>query len=384
LLQLIDDPRPGVRVTAIETSGAWLLSEELGGALAARAAAGPAAEREAALLALAGGKDPRAGDLVHRWAGAGDERLRIWAAEGAAVLGEELELAKLMEDSAASVRLAALAGLLGAEDGQSAAWARVGLDDADPALRSAALEWLESHPEVTVDELLRALDGPGGRRLIELELNGVAAITARGQHESLERGAAIAALEELARSRNFPVRRAAADALTQLDRPRPPVGIVNTTLNMDSYREIVRSTWKTRWAEIRTRHGFVRLRIDCPQVPLTCNNFFQLANQGFYNGLEFHRVVPDFVAQGGDPRGDGWGGPGYIIRDEVGRLRYERGVVGMALSAPDTAGSQFFITLSRQPHLDGIYTAFGEVVAGTEILDQIAKGDRILDIVEVE
>jgi cyclophilin family peptidyl-prolyl cis-trans isomerase len=384
LLELMEDPRPGVRLTAIEASGAWLLSEELGGVLARRAAAGPAAEREAALLALAEGGDPRAGDLVVQWAGSGDQRQRVWAAEGAAVLGEELTLAELMEDPAASVRLAALAGLLGLENEQSAAWARVGLVDTDPAMRSAALEWLVSHAEVTVDELVRAIGGPGGRRLPVLAMNGVAAVAARGQHEPLERGSAIAALEELARARDFPVRRAAADALTELDRPRPPVGIVTTTLTMDSYREIARLTWRRRFAEIRTRHGNLRLRIACPQAPLTCNNFFQLANQGFYNGLDFHRVIADFVVQGGDPRGDGWGWPGYVIRDEVGRLRYDRGVVGMALSGPDTAGSQFFITLSRQPHLDGTYTAFGEVVEGVEILDQIAKGDRILEIVEVE
>ncbi|MGB5889015.1 MAG: peptidylprolyl isomerase [Thermoanaerobaculia bacterium] len=384
LLELMDDPRPGVRVTAIEASAAWLLTKELGGVLAVRSATGPAAEREAALLALAEGGDPRAGDLVVQWAGSGDERQRIWAAEAAAVLGEELELAMLMEDPAAGVRLAALAGLLGEENEQSADWARFGLEDTDPAMRSSALEWLEAHPEVTVDELMLALGGPGGRRFIELSLNGVAAVAARGTHEPLERGSAIAALESLARVLDYPVRRAAADALTQFDRPRPPVGIVSTALTMDSYREIVRLTWKTRFAEIRTRHGLLRLRLACPLAPLTCNNFLQLANQGFYDGLEFHRVIADFVVQGGDPRGDGWGGPGYTIRDEVGRLRYDRGVVGMALSGPDTAGSQFFITLSRQPHLDGIFTAFGEVVAGFEILDLIAKGDRILEIVEVE
>ncbi|MGB6363098.1 MAG: peptidylprolyl isomerase, partial [Thermoanaerobaculia bacterium] len=384
LLELMDDPRPGVRVTAIEASAAWLLTKELGGVLAVRSATGPAAEREAALLALAEGGDPRAGDLVVQWAGSGDERQRIWAAEAAAVLGEELELAMLMEDPAAGVRLAALAGLLGEENEQSADWARFGLEDTDPAMRSSALEWLEAHPEVTVDELMLALGGPGGRRFIELSLNGVAAVAARGTHEPLERGSAIAALESLARVLDYPVRRAAADALTQFDRPRPPVGIVSTALTMDSYREIVRLTWKTRFAEIHTRHGLLRLRLACPLAPLTCNNFLQLANQGFYDGLEFHRVIADFVVQGGDPRGDGWGGPGYTIRDEVGRLRYDRGVVGMALSGPDTAGSQFFITLSRQPHLDGIFTAFGEVVAGFEILDLIAKGDRILEIVEVE
>ena len=116
------------------------------------------------------------------------------------------------------------------------------------------------------------------------------------------------------------------------------------------------------------------MRLACPQAPLTCLNFLQLAGQGFFDGLPFHRVVPDFVVQGGDPRGDGSGGPGYTIRDEINRLRYDRGAVGMALAGPDTGGSQFFITLSPQPHLDGGYTVFGEVVAGDEVLDQIRAG----------
>jgi cyclophilin family peptidyl-prolyl cis-trans isomerase len=117
---------------------------------------------------------------------------------------------------------------------------------------------------------------------------------------------------------------------------------------------------------------------------MTCINFLNLAGQGFYDGLVFHRVVPDFVVQGGDPRGDGTGGPSYSIRDEINQLRYDRGVVGMALAGPDTGGSQFFLTLSPQPHLDGGYTAFGEVVSGGEVLDQIRLGDRIETIVEVK
>ena len=108
-----------------------------------------------------------------------------------------------------------------------------------------------------------------------------------------------------------------------------------------------------------------------------------LAGQHFYDGLLFHRVVPDFVIQAGDPRGDGYGGPGYVLGDEINRLRYRRGILGMALAGPDTGGSQFFITLSPQPHLDGTYTAFGEVVAGAEVLDTIQVGDRIESIVEV-
>jgi cyclophilin family peptidyl-prolyl cis-trans isomerase len=111
------------------------------------------------------------------------------------------------------------------------------------------------------------------------------------------------------------------------------------------------------------------------ESPLTVANFARLVGQGFYRGLTFHRVVPNFVIQGGDPRQDGNGGPGYVIPCEMNLHPYRRGVVGMALSGKDTGGSQFFVTLSAQPHLDGRYTAFGEVVRGEEVLDRILEGD---------
>ena len=104
----------------------------------------------------------------------------------------------------------------------------------------------------------------------------------------------------------------------------------------------------------------------------------RLAARSYYDGLTFHRVVPDFVAQGGDPRGDGWGGPGFTLRCELSPRRYLRGTVGMALAGKDTGGSQFFITHSMQPHLDGKYTIIGEVVAGMEVVDTLLPGDRIL------
>ncbi|HEY4592891.1 MAG TPA: peptidylprolyl isomerase, partial [Thermoanaerobaculia bacterium] len=149
------------------------------------------------------------------------------------------------------------------------------------------------------------------------------------------------------------------------------------------YRQIVERTRQPRTVEIHTQRGTITVRLACPQAPMTCLNFLNLASQGFFDGLTFHRVVPDFVIQGGDPKGDGSGGPGYAIRDEIDRLRYSRGVVGMALAGPDTGGSQFFFTLSPQPHLDGGYTAFGEVTAGAGVLDQIRLGDRIEKVVEV-
>ena len=102
-----------------------------------------------------------------------------------------------------------------------------------------------------------------------------------------------------------------------------------------------------------------------------------LARKGFFNGLAIHRVVPDFVVQDGDPRGDGEGGPGYTIRDELNELPYLRGTVGMALDWKDTGGSQFFITHSPQPHLDARYTVFGHVVNGIEVVDRIQPWDVI-------
>jgi cyclophilin family peptidyl-prolyl cis-trans isomerase len=106
-------------------------------------------------------------------------------------------------------------------------------------------------------------------------------------------------------------------------------------------------------------------------------NFAALARRKFYDGQLFHRVVPDFVAQGGDPRGDGWGGPGYTIRCELDAATYTRGTVGMALAGKDTGGSQFFVTHTAHPHLDGGYTVFGRLEAGFEALDALTVGDRI-------
>jgi cyclophilin family peptidyl-prolyl cis-trans isomerase len=113
---------------------------------------------------------------------------------------------------------------------------------------------------------------------------------------------------------------------------------------------------------------------------MTVDNFIQLAQRGFYNGLAFVRVVPNFVIQGGDPRGDQNGGPGYHIRDEINLRQYGTGAVGMALSGKDTGGSQFFITHSPQPHLDGGYTLFGQVIEGLEVVNRIARGDLIRSV----
>ncbi len=128
---------------------------------------------------------------------------------------------------------------------------------------------------------------------------------------------------------------------------------------------------------IETTKGTIEIELSVLDAPQTAQNFIALARKGYFNGLQIHRVVPNFVIQDGDPRGDGSGGPGYSIRDELNDRPYVRGTVGMALSGPDTGGSQFFITHSPQPHLDAKYTAFGHVVNGMDVVDRIQQLDVI-------
>jgi cyclophilin family peptidyl-prolyl cis-trans isomerase/HEAT repeat protein len=133
-------------------------------------------------------------------------------------------------------------------------------------------------------------------------------------------------------------------------------------------------------ATMRTVRGRIVITFDGVKAPLTVLNFATLADRHAYDNLRFHRVVPGFVAQDGDPRGDGEGGPGYAIRDELTLLPYSRGAVGMALSGPDTGGSQYFLTLTPQPHLTGHYTVFGAVTSGLNAMDALVEGDAINSI----
>ena len=130
-------------------------------------------------------------------------------------------------------------------------------------------------------------------------------------------------------------------------------------------------------AYIETDRGTIEIELAILDAPLTVGNFIALARKGFYNGIAVHRLVPDFVMQHGDSRGDGDGGPGYTIRDEINQRPYLRGTVGMALDWKDTGGSQYFITHSPQPHLDDRYTVFGYVVDGMDVVDQVDQWDVV-------
>ena len=132
-------------------------------------------------------------------------------------------------------------------------------------------------------------------------------------------------------------------------------------------------------AVINTNKGSIRVELYPDKTPLTCANFVNLAKRGYYNGIVFHRVIPDFMVQGGDPAGTGSGGPGYKFEDEVntGLKHTGPGILSMANAGPGTNGSQFFITHVATPWLDGKHTVFGKVVEGQDVVDAIAQGDKM-------
>jgi peptidyl-prolyl cis-trans isomerase B (cyclophilin B) len=139
---------------------------------------------------------------------------------------------------------------------------------------------------------------------------------------------------------------------------------------------------KTYHATIETEHGNIELELFPEHAPNTVNNFVFLAKEGFYDGIKFHRVISNFVIQGGDPTGSGSGGPGYRFADELigNPLKHEKGAISMANAGPNTNGSQFFITHSPQPHLDGKHTVFGKVVKGQDVVDAIRQGDKMIKV----
>jgi cyclophilin family peptidyl-prolyl cis-trans isomerase len=309
--------------------------------------------------------------------------LRAAAALAAGALGELELLERLARDPSPAVRRAALEARAeaAAEDPPGrATLVAAALADPDPTVRATALDLASAVAQLPVERLAEALRLSGADRELDARIAAIRALAARAEAAPAERRAAVAELEKSAGDREYLVRREAADALAALGQARPEVVPIDTGRTVADYREVLLRTSTRPRVALETERGRLTIRLECPEAPLTCLSFLQLAAQGYFDGLPFHRVVPDFVVQGGDPRGDGWGGPGYALRDEINRHRYERGAVGMALSGADTGGSQFFVTLAPQPHLDGGYTVFGHLVEGVDRLDRIAQGDRILSV----
>ncbi|MDR3223298.1 MAG: peptidylprolyl isomerase [Methanobrevibacter sp.] len=133
-------------------------------------------------------------------------------------------------------------------------------------------------------------------------------------------------------------------------------------------------------ALIETKKGNIELELFNKDAPKTVANFEKLSKKGFYDGLTFHRVINDFVIQGGCPKGNGTGGPGYTIKCELNHNKHGTGALSMAHAGKDTGGSQFFITHSPQPHLDSAHTVFGKVINGMDAVNKIKQGDKIIKI----
>ena len=152
-----------------------------------------------------------------------------------------------------------------------------------------------------------------------------------------------------------------------------------TKLQWDSPPKMQIDQDKMYKAVIETSKGIIELELYPQHAPKTVNNFVFLAGEGFYNDISFHRVISNFMIQGGDPTGTGRGGPGYSFEDELkgNPLIHDKKVISMANAGPDTNGSQFFITHSPQPHLNGKHTVFGKVINGQEVVDLIRQGDKI-------
>jgi cyclophilin family peptidyl-prolyl cis-trans isomerase len=192
-------------------------------------------------------------------------------------------------------------------------------------------------------------------------------------------------LKQSRRPDNYLLRRWAEDNWPEAARQWGPAYPIATGRSSQDYRDLARQFIVAPDSVARPhvfieteQRGLLEVELYGPEAPLTVANFLRLVDRRFFDGHRWHRVVPNFVVQDGDPRGDGFGGPGGAIRDEINRMRYDmRPMLGMALSGPDTGSSQWFITLSPQPHLDGTYTVFGRVVGNVGALNRITQGDVI-------
>jgi cyclophilin family peptidyl-prolyl cis-trans isomerase/HEAT repeat protein len=346
------------------------------------ATTGEGRRRQVAVQSLMAALKERARDLLERAVESPEAGLRAAVAESLAFLPASVAApyrAKLAGDKDASVHIALLSTLRTREAvGENRAFVDRCLDDADSGVRAAAVEALASTDDPAVlGVIAAALQKSGSER---------------------DPDVAIAALDAAEKMRTDPAARALADAAFRDTRPlvaRLARRALGRSFKVDpaslpapayagravaDYPELLLDAKKPWLALVETARGAFTIRLLGSQAPLTVVNFLDLARRRYFDGVPIHRVVPNFVVQDGDPTGTGNGGPGYEIRDEINPVPYLRGTVGMALAGPDTGGSQWFVTHGPQPHLDGIYTVFGQVDSGQEVVDRIEQGDRIIRI----
>ncbi|HET9066829.1 MAG TPA: HEAT repeat domain-containing protein [Gemmatimonadales bacterium] len=344
--------------------------------------------RQAAFLALAR-LDPAAfAPVGEAWLGSPDPFDRLTAIDAWSTLGPTAasRIEALVDDPDSRVRGAALSSWVrlepAARDRQRAAALRAWQGD-DQTLRATALRVLAPTPtDAALDLLVEAWQG-GGEEIRETVLGQLAG-WARRDPGVIERLAAPSRRAILERPDDAELRSLARRQLPMLAEVWGPVAPIETGRTLEDYRQLVsRYLLATENPKVTIevdRRGTVELELLPREAPLTVANFLRLVDRRYFDNGRWHRVVPNFVVQDGDPTGTGSGGPGWSIRDEINRLHYDVPMLGMALSGPDTGGSQWFINLSPQPHLDGGYTIFGKVTGSVAALRRILPGDRIRSI----
>lgn len=287
------------------------------------------------------------------------------------------DLVQMIEDGDAGTAVAAVAALADVQGAPARSALTKALGDERAIVTTAAFEaWgRRVEPGFPLNEAVRAIDRWRSSRSSHAVL--LSAIFALSRERS-DKSAKI--LADLARDSRPEIRRAALSALDQSGHQRPVALPPPLPTRPVTFEETVRLQQNGVSARIVTTRGSLEIALWPDVAPATVASFVDLARQGFYNETHIHRVVPGFVVQAGDPTGTGLGDPGYSLRCELSTTPFDPGVVGMALSGRDTGGSQFFLTLSRQPHLDGQYTAFGRVIDGMDVAYSLEEGDRLLSV----
>jgi cyclophilin family peptidyl-prolyl cis-trans isomerase/HEAT repeat protein len=391
VIPLLGETDLGVVVQAETTLGAVGGVAALAALRARLAHANYAVRRQAVIGVAQAGRAADSADAatLAALAADGDWRWRSVAAEGWSAAGRRAPLERLAADEDGRVvaqALQALGRVVPPPDTTLLPLVRRLLGHADPAVRSVAADLIGRAASLAdVDTLVAAYRAAAGDPFNDARLSAVGALGAIARASAAGRVAVASRfLGAVPRPDDYLVYRRGVEQLVDARDvwgPPPPIA---TGRREDWYRDAAR-----RWlapalagaaaprVTVDTDRGRFVLELLAAEAPITVAAFLELVDRRYFDGQRWHRVVPGFVVQAGDPRGDGWGGPGFVLRDEVNPTRYASGTMGMALSGPDTGGSQFFITHGPQPHLDGTYPLFGRVVEGQTVLAATAQGDRI-------
>jgi cyclophilin family peptidyl-prolyl cis-trans isomerase len=379
LVALSRDSQASVAVSALSALRWFVDDREAYRALHAQAVSGTGRRKIAAFLSEAAALRDRARPRIEEAAGSPDVALRAAAASSLGYLSEAAGSAlraAFLKDGSPRVREAAVSTLPFDAAGRPALVAM--LADPDAGVRSAVIDRLAEakEPEV-LSAVTAAFEGSRDDTIPDAALSAVRAAAA------LKTDAGRALLERAAAAPRVLAAREACRALVEAfgaDPSAHPLPAYSTGRTTADYERLLADADRPHRATVRTARGSFTIALDPRSAPLTVANFEALARRKFFDATAFDRVVPWFVIQGGDPTGTLHGGPGYEIRDELGEAPYEAGAVGMGLEGPDTGGSQWFVTLSRQPHLDGRYPLFGHVIRGQDVVERIEQGDGVVSV----